>query len=87
MYRCEVCGQVVSPGTPAVKRVVETRERQYPLRGEATTRNHKTKVRGRRHAGDPGGHGREIVREQLVCPACRDSEGLAGEVSAADHSM
>ena len=68
MYRCEMCGCVVPAGNPAVKRVVETRERTYPQRD--TEGRGKPSQRRRRQRGDPGGAGREIVREQLLCAAC-----------------
>jgi hypothetical protein len=87
MFRCEICGEVVAPGTPAVKRVVETRERQYPLRSVGADRSRKGNARRRRHAGDPGGQGREIVREQLVCPDCCEAAEAATSVEASRQSM
>ena len=77
MYRCESCGQVVAPGTPAAKQVVQTREREYPTRSDNGSRPQKTKGRRGRRAGDPGGTGCEIVREQIVCPACAETDDEA----------
>lgn len=70
MYRCEICGCVVPPGTTAVTRVVETREREYPDRRHAAQQKKKAPRQRHRMDGDRGGSGREIVREQQVCPSC-----------------
>jgi hypothetical protein len=74
MYRCEECGAVVPPGVPAVKQVVETREREYPVRQLDPSRQPKGRARRRRRPGDPGGSGREIVHERVVCPRCADAD-------------
>jgi hypothetical protein len=70
MYRCEVCGRVVEAGKTAIKRVVATREREYPSRQSSGARQPKSSGRNQRKKGDPGGTGQEIVREQLVCADC-----------------
>jgi hypothetical protein len=76
MYRCDVCGKPVEPGIPALKRVVETRERTYPSRSEAGGRPQEPKGKGRRSKGDPGGAGHEIVKEQLMCAECAEATNL-----------
>jgi hypothetical protein len=73
MYRCEHCNEVVPPGVSAVKRVVEFRERSYPVRQLTSSRPGKSKGRRGRRPDDPGGDGREIVRELLVCPSCAET--------------
>ena len=74
MYRCELCGDIVKPGTPAIKRVVESREREYPPRADAPTTKGRPGGRRRRVKGDPGGSGREIVCERLLCPVCAERD-------------
>jgi hypothetical protein len=56
--------------------VVETRRREYPFRSKA---NQFRKDGKTEKADDPGGVGREIVREILVCRAC--SEGASDRYS------
>ncbi|MEM1178092.1 MAG: hypothetical protein AAGM22_07105 [Acidobacteriota bacterium] len=47
--------------------MLETRERRYPRRKEA----HPYRKGGqKKRRDDPGGLGREIVREALVCVSC-----------------
>jgi hypothetical protein len=71
MYRCQVCGSVVSPRTPCHRLVVRTRPRQYPTRPRVHRVvywvNHKRKVDMR---DDPGGVGTESVVEVRACPGC-----------------
>lgn len=67
MYRCEICREIVPPHTPSHRVTVETRPVQYPFRSDANTVLVKGK-REKRH--DPGGSGREIVREVIACPRC-----------------
>jgi hypothetical protein len=67
MYRCEICKEVVPPRTPSHRVVVETREVRYPFRADANVVVVKGKLEKR---NDPGGIGREIVREVIVCPRC-----------------
>jgi hypothetical protein len=70
VFRCQVCRKVVAPNTRPIRHVVETRERQYPLRLKAN----RFKRDGReRRSDDPGGTGREIVREVLICGACAEA--------------
>jgi len=67
LYRCHLCGVVVPPNTPAHRKVVETRRREYPFRKDA----HLFIKEGRpKKTDDPGGVGFEIVREVVVCPSC-----------------
>ena len=77
MFRCQLCREVVPPNTRPIRRVVETRDRQYPFRPKANRFKRKPRAddpdrkKGRvRYSDDPGGSGREIVREALLCAAC-----------------
>jgi len=68
---------VVPPGTPAQRVVVQTRPKQYQYRAKANRvvrliESGKKKVV---YIDDPGGVGREIVREITVCPACAAQAG------------
>ena len=76
MYRCQICGGVVPAHSPAIRQVVETRRREYPFRSKANPFRKDGKVE---KTDDPGGVGREIVREILVCQAC--SEEPSGRYS------
>jgi hypothetical protein len=75
MFRCQLCGDVVPPGTPSQRIVVQSRRTQYPYRSKANVvvrkpesgRRRKTK---KEYRDDPGGEGHEIVREVIVCPNC-----------------
>ena len=62
--------------TRPIRRVVETRDWQYPFRPEANRFKRKPRAddpdrkKGRiRYRDDPGGSGHEIVREALLCAA------------------
>jgi hypothetical protein len=69
MYRCETCGEQQSPGTPLNRIPVETRPASYPVRQKA----HWVPRKGDKAAHwaeDPGGTGREIVREVGACARC-----------------
>jgi hypothetical protein len=85
LYRCQVCGVVAPPNTPAHRKVVETRRREYPFRKDA----HLFIKDGRpKKKDDRGGVGSEIVREVVVCPssseepAALSSEGCGPPVLA-----
>lgn len=58
---------MVAPGTASHRIVVETREVRYPFRPDANVVVVKEKLEKR---NDPGGVGREIVRELVACPRC-----------------
>ena len=73
MYRCQSCGTIVGPNQPALKVTTETRERQYPQRGEANARA----IGRRRSKMDPGGTGLEIAEEKLLCAACAEKHAQA----------
>jgi hypothetical protein len=63
---------VVPSGTSAQRIVVETRAKKYPFRPEAN-RVVRLSEKGKRKVifvDDPGGAGREVAREMIVCPAC-----------------
>lgn len=71
-----MCGSVVPHGIRSHKIVVNTREKTYEPRG-TRPRERRPWQRGRRGQSstrrqvyDKGGHGREIVRELVVCPDC-----------------
>ena len=69
MYRCELCTTLVPAHTPARRRVLATRSRSYPYRSKVIERVDPSTGK-RKKFDDPGGEGREIVREALVCSAC-----------------
>ncbi len=72
MYRCDLCGVVVQPNTPARKLVTETRRKVYSERHESN----RIRIQGKKkplHVSDPGGVGWEVVREVKVCRACYES--------------
>lgn len=73
VYRCQQCDVVVPAGTPRCIVVVETRATTYPFREGAHRIKRRTGDPGSgpyRYIDDDGGHGREIVRAQSVCPSC-----------------
>lgn len=76
MYRCQLCGSVPR-STPAFRKIVETRSREYPLRLKANSFRRKRKEK---HSDDPGGTGHEIARELLVCPTCAAEPSAEGHV-------
>ena len=72
VFRCQLCSQVSPAGTPSVRVVVETRLKSYPDRPRANRivrpdANGKPKVF---IIDDPGGVGREVVREVIACREC-----------------
>jgi len=77
MYRCDLCSRVVSVGIPSHRIVVETRPKRYPHRPKAyrLVRRRKSGKAERVFVDDPGGVGREIVREAIVCPECALQRG------------
>lgn len=67
-YRCESCNEVSAPGARRHQVVVLTRESRYPYRPAA----HRFRREGKNVVvDDPGGVGREIVKELGVCAPCR----------------
>lgn len=64
MYRCQMCGQSTKPGDPIRRVVMKTREKDYQPRKYKLPGKNKMEVR------DPGGCGREIVKELAVCGVC-----------------
>jgi hypothetical protein len=72
MFRCELCSRVVPPRTPAQHVVLESRSKVYPLRVKAN-RLVRRPPKGKPlvvFTSDPGGTGREIVKEAIACPEC-----------------
>jgi|GEM_PF-2878669 len=71
MYKCELCGKISKPRTPSHKVVLETRTMFFSLRPKAFAcwkqeGNRKKFVR----PDDPGGMGKQIVKEATVCQDC-----------------
>ena len=76
MYKCQICNNVVPPGTRCCKYVENTRSKQYSIRPKAnpgyirknnvSTKSRKTRDR----VDDYGGSGWEIAREINCCPQC-----------------
>ncbi|MBX3451357.1 MAG: hypothetical protein KF777_17450 [Planctomycetaceae bacterium] len=68
-----MCDAVSQPRQKAHRLTVETRPKIYPLRKEVH-RHAWTDYERRYHSSwldDPGGRGRETVREIVVCQACQ----------------
>lgn len=73
-YRCQLTGQAMPPGTPAVRVVVAVRPATYNARDRAD----KRRIRGKRRVlQDGGGQGLEIARELVVSPEA--AARLAGQ--------
>ena len=76
MYICTKCKQLVKAKTKCFRTVVETREKEYPLRpkiyfGYTIRGGEKVRsYRWRDRRDDPGGKGREISQEANLCPEC-----------------
>ena len=73
MFRCQLCSCVAPPRARVRRLTVATRTRQYAARAKV---NHVVQRRKRWHTDDPGGAGREIAREVLVCPDCAARHGV-----------
>ncbi len=72
VYRCQVCSRVVPARTPATRLVTEARDRTYAFRPSAN-RVVRLDASGKQKVfwiDDPGGVGREAVREVIACPDC-----------------
>lgn len=68
MFTCGICTKHSKPGEKALHVVVETREKVYPERKSV---NHFIDRNGiPQTRDDPGGTGREIVREVLAHELC-----------------
>lgn len=61
MYRCAMCGQSSKPGESINREVIQSRYREY------RSRDYKRKAR---EIHDPGGAGRETVKEVALCFGC-----------------
>lgn len=64
MFICQKCGSVVGPGVSPIKKVVETRTKEYPQRWSYDEQGN------RKDMIDKGGTGTEIVREETLCQEC-----------------
>lgn len=80
VYRCQLCGGVVPPNTPAIRQVAETRQRKYPFRAKANRFRKDGRIK---ESDDPGGVGYETVREIVVCPGC-SKEVSGGRAEGSD---
>lgn len=68
MYRCQSCAEVSRPGERQHQVVVLTREKRYPYRPAV----HRFRRAGKLEVqDDPGGAGRETVKELKVCAPCK----------------
>ena len=70
MFRCNACQRLSEPNEPAVRVVVETRNKVYPPREKAMKRGSGLTARW---VSDPGGVGVEIVREELRHERCQNA--------------
>lgn len=72
MFKCQVCERGVDPGVASAKLTVERRPRTYPLRWNVNPAPKGfRRVEGQLACvDDPGGQGREIVREVVACRSC-----------------
>ena len=76
MYRCELCGAVAPPKMPSVRVALETREKRYPCRPKIYPPPKRSERKDPdKWRDDPGGIGREIVREARACPGCATAFG------------
>ncbi len=84
MYRCQLCGAVAPPRTPSYQVAVETREKRYPRRPKLYPPLKRSEWKDLdKWRDDPGGIGREAVREVRACPGCA---GMRSNTSAdQDH--
>lgn len=68
MFVCQGCSRSFGPKVRPNRIVVEQREVTYPYREGANPRDD---IDG---TDDPGGHGREIVKEVVACDPCMYSK-------------
>jgi hypothetical protein len=70
MFRCQGarCATTIKPGMPSFLVVVETRAKEYPGRSYRVGRDPDSDKGQLIH--DPGGVGRETVREERLCERC-----------------
>ncbi len=70
MFICEICQKPAPPRVNSQRIVAKTRYREYPRRKEV-----HPATRGRKKfKDDPGGTGKEIVKEVIACPKCVEEE-------------
>jgi hypothetical protein len=93
MFRCQICHCVVAARTAAIRVILETRPKRYPLRPKQylpppDPKKRKGKKQKRLKTmppldkrkdwlDDPGGNGLEIVREVLACASCAQAQATA----------
>lgn len=65
MFRCQRCHSQRPAGEQSHRVATEWRAKVYPHRAKANQRERWEESRA-----DPGGTGREVVKEQVVCEAC-----------------
>jgi hypothetical protein len=77
MFRCQLCQCVVPPRTPGQQLVLKMRRKKYLYRSRANVVvvYEAGKKPKKEYRDDPGGEGREIVKEVIVCPTCAAKTG------------
>jgi hypothetical protein len=72
MFRCQLCECIVPPRTSCQRLVLNWRSKEYPYRARANTfvRTDEKGKRKEHHSDDPGGNGKEVAKEVIVCPTC-----------------
>jgi hypothetical protein len=73
VYRCDLCGAVSQPRTPANRLVLSSTPTTYRPRELAHVQ--RDGAGKKRYSDDPGGHGHQIKREALVCATCLTTRG------------
>lgn len=67
MFNCIICKKVSDPYEKASRVILEQRFKKYPYRENANT---FVKFAKKTHSDDPGGTGKEIVKEGLAHRRC-----------------
>ena len=71
MYNCKMCGDATPAGESIIRRVVESREREYSSRQyKQGKQSDPDEGPGPKTIYDPGGVGVETVKEVAVCSDC-----------------
>jgi hypothetical protein len=71
MFICACCKKVVGPRVPQIKKVVETKMVNHPVRYGKKKREDKKDLFVRpTNKIDNGGTGTQIVKEIAICPDC-----------------
>ncbi|PYS12326.1 MAG: hypothetical protein DMG15_14650 [Acidobacteria bacterium] len=72
MYKCQICGNISEPRSPAFRLTLKTRDVYYKKREKVNGCYKRLPSGGTKfvRTDDPGGVGRECVHEAIVCHAC-----------------